>query len=215
MPQSPRLLALGLLLAGCMAGCATDTAAKRVVPSYDTFTSQLVQLAADQDGDGSLDQWSYLDSGRPLRGEADTDRDQRIDRWEYFGADAQLRQVGTSSRNDGIEDTWTLSQADGETRIDHSRHRDRQIDLREFYRGGVLIRAEEDTNADGSADKWDRYENGILREVAFDTTLKGGRPDRRLRYDAQGRFIAAEGDADGDGTFEPVALAPLKSGRQK
>jgi hypothetical protein len=187
------------------AACNAPDSRKRVIPSYDAFTSQLIQLAADQNGDGRLDQWTYLDGGKPLRGEADSDGDGRIDRWEYFDANSALVRVGSSSRNDGIEDTWTAVVAGGETRIDHARHHDRQIDLREYFKAGVLVRAEEDTNADGRIDKWDRYENGVLREVAFDTTLQRERPDRRLRYDARGRFEGIEADSDGDGTFEPIA----------
>ena len=81
---------------------------RRAVPSYDAFTGRLVQLSADQDGDRRVDQWTYLDGNRPLRGEADTDGDGRIDRWGYFDANAQLQRVGTSSRNDGVEDTLDL-----------------------------------------------------------------------------------------------------------
>lgn len=62
------------------------TATKRAQPSYDDFTGRLVQLSADQDGDGRADQWTYLDGNRPLRGEADANADSRIDRWEYFNA---------------------------------------------------------------------------------------------------------------------------------
>ena len=76
-------------------------------PVYDTYSGRLIQLSADQNGDGQIDQWTYLEGNRPLRGEADADGDGRIDRWEYFDANAQLTRVGTSSLNDGIEDTWT------------------------------------------------------------------------------------------------------------
>jgi hypothetical protein len=212
MLPSPRFLAgFTCLATSLVVGCDGADSQKRVVPSYDAFSSQLIQLAADQNGDGRLDQWSYLEGGRPIRGEADTDGDGRIDRWEYFGANGELVSAGTSSRNDGIEDTWTSLAADGETRVDHARHHDRQVDLREFYKAGALVRAEEDTNADGRTDKWDRYENGVLREVDFDTTLQRDRPDRRLRYDARGRFETIEADK-GDGTFVPIAPGERMSG---
>ena len=54
----------------------------------------------------------------------------------------------------------------GESRVDRSRRRDRQIDRREYFQGATLVRAEEDTNADGRTDRWDRYDGGVLREVA-------------------------------------------------
>ena len=190
-----------------------------VTPSYDSFTARLVQLSADQDGDGRPDQWTYLDGNRALRGEKDSDADGRIDRWEYFGAASELRIVGTSSRNDGIEDTWTwVSRSNGEGRVDLSTKRDRHLDRREFYVDTALARAELDTDADGRVDRWDRYESTVLREVQFDTSFAGARADRRLLYDAQGRFTGAEADADRDGGFErlePGAPAILPGGIRK
>lgn len=190
--------------AAVLAGCAMDARARPIRANYDPFTSRLVQMSADQNGDGRFDQWTFLDGNRPLRGEADTDGDGRIDRWEYFDTGSVLVSVGTSSRNDGIEDTWTFvaANAQGETRIVRSRNRDRQWDRVEYFRGAELVRTEEDINADGRPDRWDRYEGKVLREAAFDTTLQRGRPNRRLVYDAAGRFAAIEADDDGNGAFE-------------
>lgn len=175
---------------------------RRAVPSYDDFSGRLLQLSADHNGDGRIDQWTYLDGNRPLRGESDLDADGRIDRWEYFDDNARLRRVGTSSRNDGVEDTWAYVQpVDGESRVDRSRGRDRHVDRREYFRSEVLTRAEEDSNGDGRIDRWDRYDGGVLREAAFDTAFAFARPDRRLLYDAQGKFVAVEEDVERDGTF--------------
>lgn len=174
--------------------CAPPSGDRRPVPDYDTFTGRLVRLSADQNGDGRLDQWTYLEGNRPLRGEADVDGDGRIDRWEYFNADAALVAVGTSSLGDGIEDTWTqvAPTAAGEAHVARSRHRDRRLDRHEYFKDNVLVRAEEDTNADGRIDRWDRYEGSVMREVLLDTTFGKGKADRRLLYDAQGRFTLAE-----------------------
>ena len=190
--------------------CAVDEAPKSVSPGYDTFSGRLIQLSADQDGDGRVDQWTYLDGTRPLRGEKDADHDGRIDRWEYFGAKGDLVMVGTSSRNDGIEDTWTwVAPIDGEGRVDLATARDRRVDRHEFYVNGAMVRAELDTNGDGRIDRWDRYENAILREAQFDTSFANARPNRRLIYDPQGRYVATEADDDRDGHFDPVASAAL------
>jgi hypothetical protein len=209
--QRNHLLAWGsvIMLCGLAVGCGSMATPRRVVPSYDVFTSQLIQLAADQNSDGRLDQWTYLDGGRPIRGEADLDGDGRIDRWEYFGPQSELRYVGTSSRNDGIEDRWSWAATNnGEARMDRSRERDRRIDRREFFQGPTLIRAESDANGDGRVDRWDRYEAGVLREVAFDTSFTRERADRRVLYDSTGRYSAIEADPDGDGRFEPVKERP-------
>jgi hypothetical protein len=196
------LMAMSVGVVGC--GVASDQGA--VKPSYDSFTGRLVQLSADQDGDGRPEQWTYVDGNRVLRGEKDSDGDGRIDRWEYFGTKSELRMVGTSSRNDGSEDTWTwVSRIDGEGRVDLSTARDRHIDRREFYLDTTLARAELDTNTDGHVDRWDRYESAVLREVQFDTSFAGATADRRLLYDAQGRFTGAEADDDRDGRFERLA----------
>jgi hypothetical protein len=189
------------LVAGSIACAPGPADTRRTVPVYDVYSGRLIRLAADQNGDGRIDQWTYLEGNRPLRGEADADGDGRIDRWEYFDANAQLTRVGTSSRNDGIEDTWTYVAANGESRVARSRRRDRQIDRQEFFSGGAMVRAEEDTDADGRTDRWDRYEGSVLREVGFDISKTQGRVTRRVRYDDKGRFVAVEDDPDGDGTF--------------
>jgi len=175
-------------------GCAKSNV--RAIPSYDLFTAKLVLLSADQNGDGTLDQWAYMDGNMPLRGEADTDGDGRIDRWEYFGQKGELVKIGASSRNDGVEDTWTFPvPVNGETEVALSRRGDRLIDRHEYYRGQALVRVEEDVNADGLIDKWERYEGTVLREADFDTTFSAGTPNKRVRYDAQGRLESLEGDS--------------------
>lgn len=194
---------IGLTL---FAGCAAAPQQRRAVPIYDDFSGRLIQLTADQNGDGQTDQWTYLDGPRPLRGEADTDGDRRIDRWEYFDIASALTRVGTSSRGDGVEDTWTdpTPSKDGESMVATSRRRDRVFDHREFFRGAALVRIEDDTNSDGRIDKWERYEGSVLREAAFDTSFSHGRADRRALYDETGRFSRLEEDPDGDGTFVRV-----------
>jgi len=186
-----------LILTGCDNGGPNPARA-----SYDPVSAKLIQLSADQNGDGVLDQWTYLDGNFPLRGEADSDGDRRIDRWEYFDQSAQLMQVGSSSRNDGIEDTLTfVAPVDGLRRVDISRGRDRCFDRRELYRDTTLDQVTEDSNCDGRQDKWERFEGGVLREARFDTSFLAGRADKRLLFDAQGRFVGIEDDAERDGTF--------------
>ncbi len=188
------------------AGCAAPRPAP--VASYDDDTRRLVQVASDVDHDGRVDHWIYLDGGRTLRAEIDADQDGRIERWEYFDDGSALSRVGTSSRNDGVEDTWAWAeQAPGERRMELARARDGAIDRREFYRSDALVRVEEDTNADGRVDTWQIFENERLREVRVDTGRRG-RADRRLLYDADGQFLRLEADPDGDGEFVPVAPAP-------
>lgn len=196
-------------LAALASACRPGAPPTLVVPSYDEFSSRMVQISADLSGDLRLDQWTYMDGNRPIRGEADTNGDGRIDRWEYFDTTATLTQVGTSSLDDGVEDTWTSPvAANGEFEVRRSRHRDRAIDRWEIRRENVLVRSQEDTNADGRLDKWDIFEGGVLREAQFDTTFSRGRADRRLLYGTQGQLVALEQDNDGDGRFERMTSAP-------
>jgi hypothetical protein len=187
------------LLAGAT-GCTQSVQAP--VPSYDEVTRRLIRLSADLDGDGRADQWTFLEGSRPLRTEIDADGDRRIERWEYFDATGALAVVGTSSRGDGTEDTWSWAEDQaGERRVDVSSARDRAIDRREFYRGESLVRVDADTNLDGLIDRWERFDGGRLREVSVDTTRRRGRADRRLLYDESARFTGLEEDSDGDGVF--------------
>jgi hypothetical protein len=212
-------IALVLCLGSTGVTACAEPSPRAASGSYDRFTQRLIQLQADQNGDGRTDQWSYMDGTSMIRGEADTDADGRIDRWEYFDDQSRLVRVGTSSANDGIEDTWTwTAEADGEGRVDRSQRRDRHLDRREYYRGGALVRSEEDTNGDGRVDRWDRYEGTVRRQVEFDTTLTTGRPNRRMLFDEQGRFLRVEADPELDGTFVTLRDAlpePVRPGQRR
>jgi hypothetical protein len=184
------------------AACAPEPPVHGV---YDERTRALLRLDYDSNGDGRIDVRTYLAGTRPYRTEVDGDGDGRVDRWEYLDVNARVVTVGVSSRGDAIEDRWTWpAAANGERRVDIARLRDRAIDRREFYRDDRLVRAEEDNNADGLADKWEVFDNGVLREVRFDTGYAGGQPDRRLLYDAGGKFVRLEIDPERDGTFAPA-----------
>ena len=55
-PQLRELVAAGCIAA--IAGCAAAAEhLRRAVPNYDDFTGRLIQLNADQNGDGRIDQW--------------------------------------------------------------------------------------------------------------------------------------------------------------
>jgi hypothetical protein len=189
------------ILAVMAAGCAGPP-----VPSalYDPSTRQLVRLDADVNGNGVVDTRTYANGSRILRSEVDEDEDGRVDRWEYLDDRHAVTAVGTSSRASGVEDVWTFAEAGGETRVDRALDGERHPTRREFYRSGVLARAEEDTNRDGRIDKWETFESGRLRSVAFDTSGSADRPNRRLVYDRNAQFSHVESDDNRDGQFERV-----------
>jgi hypothetical protein len=170
---------------------------------YDEQTRELVRLDLDRDGDGRIDVRTYTIGSLPIRTEVDDDGDGDVDRWEYLDSNGRLRAVGSSSSGRAdLEDTWTwIVDGNGERRVDRSRDRDRRVTRREFYRDDRLVRADEDTNGDGLPDKWEVFENGVLRHASYDTAFSTGRPDRRIVYAANGQFDHLETDPERDGTF--------------
>ena len=192
------------LSATTFSGC--NQRGRHVVAIYERPSGRLVRLDTDVDGDGRLDQRTYMNGNVPLRAEIDVTQDGRIDRWEYLDDRGQLRRLGTSSANDGVEDVWTQPVGpDGQRLVERARARDRRVDRRDYYASDRLVRAEEDNNADGLTDRWELHSpDGRVIAVQFDTTLKRGWPDRRLRYSSDGRLADVAADDDGDGTFEPL-----------
>ena len=169
-------LCAGVLLCLAVVACARD----RVTPVYDS-TGAITRIDYDVDRDGRTDMRAYLLDGRTVRIEADGNGDGIIDRWEYYRADGELDRLGTSSNSDGVEDTWVFQSGD-QMRVDISTRRDGIADRHEFHEHGIAVRAEQDTNADGRIDQWQRFDHGKLRELLVDTTQASGRPDRRLVY---------------------------------
>ena len=202
-----RTLLIGLSLTGVYGcnGAATHTATIR--PSYDNATGRLKELAYDANGNGSVDTWTEMDGSRPLRSRVDINEDGKIDRWEEYDENGGLAKVGFSRTNNGKPDAWVFSGADGKVRrIEISSTGDSsRIDRWEYYDAaqsgpdgrGALVRAEEDTTHDGSPDKWETYEHGILKTVAFDEN-GNGRPTRRLIYSSTARVVI-ESDPDASG----------------
>ena len=193
-----RQVATVILCVG-LVSCGADR--PPVTSVYDAATRELIRLDADTDRDGTIDARTYLRATTVLRTEVDTNGDGRVDRWEYV-AGTQIARVGSSSLGDGVEDTWTLAASSGgEVIVDRALGGDRRPVRRETYRDDTLLRAEEDSNADGLTDKWEAFEGGRLRAVSFDTSGRAGLPDRRVVYDAAGQFDYLEVDEKRDGVF--------------
>lgn len=178
--------------------------------TYDTATGKLKELTYDANKNGRIDTWTDMDGTRPLRSRVDRNEDGRIDRWEYYDGNGRLAKVGFSRKDDGKPDAWAFSGADERLqRIEiSSRGDENRIDRREYYDPSratgpddrrALVRAEEDTNADGKPDKWETYDSGAIRTAAFDET-GDARPDRRLNYD-NGTLVLIESDPDASAKF--------------
>ena len=181
-------------------------------PTYDKTTGKLTELTYDANKNGKIDTWTDMDGTRPLRSRMDLDEDGTLDRWEYYDDKGGLLKVGFSRKKDGKPDAWAFARADGKVdRIEVSSASDeKKIDRWEHYdpsragaageSTGALTSAEEDTNADGKPDKWDTYDNGVVKTTAFDENFDG-RPDRRLTY-VDGRLALIESEPDAAGQFQ-------------
>lgn len=196
------LLPLTLLAMAACSDPEKEQLRKTTVPTYDQTTGRLKQLTYDENKNGVIDTWTDMDGATPVLTRQDRNEDGRMDRWEYYGAKGKLLKVGFSRRDDGTPDSWAYSGADGKVeRIEISHTSDeKQISRWEFYKGEVLDRAEEDTNADARPDKWETYKDGAVVTAAFDEN-GDGRPDRRFTYDGSAlAFIESEPDAAGNFT---------------
>jgi len=204
--------ALATALAGT--GCSDpdrDRSKETTRPTYDKTTGKLTQLTYDRNKNGVIDTWTDMDGMRPLRSRIDLDEDGKIDRWEYYDADGKLLKVGFSRKNNGKPDAWAYSGPDGTVdRVEISSTSDEhKIDRWEHYDSsraapngdgtGPLVSAEEDTNRDGKPDKWETYENGAIKTVAFDEN-GSGKPGRRLTYE-KGQLVLIESEPDPSGKY--------------
>jgi hypothetical protein len=73
------------------------------------------------------------------------------------------------------------------------------------------MRAEEDTDHDGTIDKWETYDGGRLATVAFDE-MHRGRPTRRILYNTNGT-VRIEVDSTGEGHFVEQPSLPQTARR--
>lgn len=185
-----------LALATSCAACGGPNRSPNVAiqPDYNKESGRLERLRHDANGNGVAETTSYMDGGRIARIEVDLNEDGRIDRWEYYGSDQRLQKVGFSRSSDGHEDAWSFADESGTVvRIEIAVAPSERVTRTEFFDRGVLVRAEEDTDADGHVDKWEAYEQGRLVRLAFSATP--GAPANALVYVADGS-VRLEGAID-------------------
>lgn len=171
------------ILAISLAGCESppdprrtnfEVKTKDVDAKYDPKSGRLKRMDIDQNKNGRFDTFSYWDGTKLDRIEIDRDEDGKIDRWEHYGDGNKLVSVGSSSLGDGVEDTWSYADEQGQ-----------------------LTRVETDTDRDGTVDKRETYvaQPGtgarVLSVVDLDID-KAGQPHQRLYYRTDGSFDRVE-----------------------
>ena len=134
-----------------------------------------VRVGVDRNKNGTIDAWGYWSDDRLIRAELDLDENGTVERWEYYGAENRLEKVGSSSKGDGVADTWSFPDA-----------------------AGLLLKEEFDTDRDGRVDKRHFYveppgspSSRVLSIVEMDID-RSGKPDRRMYYRPDGTFDRVE-----------------------
>jgi hypothetical protein len=147
---------------------------KEGVAKYDEKTGRLKKLDYDSNKNGKMDSFSYWDATRCIRIEMDQDEDGKIDRWEYYDEKNKIERVGSSSKDDEVQDTYAYPDANG-----------------------FLAKVETDTNRDGAIDKRETYvlkpgtDLRVLASVEFNFDA-AGQPGQRLHYKTDGSFDRVE-----------------------
>lgn len=146
-----------------------------VTAEYDKTTGRLKRVDLDRDKNGRIETWSYWAGTRVERIEVDQDEDGRVDRWEHYGPNNELTRVGTSSRDDAVEDTWAYPD-----------------------KRGFLFKVESDTDRDGIVDKRETFtslpgapDRRVLSMVELGLD-KGDQASRRIYYKPDGGFDRSE-----------------------
>jgi hypothetical protein len=200
-----------VLAAACLscAGAEQQQLEHGIRPSYDKKTGRLVQLDYDSDKNGRADTWTVMNGAKPVQSRIDRNEDGRVERWEFYGDTGELTKVGFSRSGDGEADAWAFPGPDDTVqKIEiSSTHDEKRIDRWEYYEAsragpdgqGALVRAEQDTNADGKPDRWETYDRGALETVAFDEN-GDGIADRRLTYSGS-TLVSIESQPDATGRF--------------
>jgi hypothetical protein len=177
------LILVGITL-GLLSGCSEppdprrtnfEIRGKDAVVKYDPKTGRLRRIDADTNKNGRIDAFSYWDATRLIRVEIDRDEDGKIDRWEHYDESRKLIRVGSSSKDDEVEDTWAYPDANG-----------------------FLAKVETDTDRNGDIDKRETYIQSpsvtagrvlTVVELGLDAA---GNPARRLYYRPDGSFDRSE-----------------------
>lgn len=179
-----RLDTLLVLVLGAFVACKAppdprrtnfEIRAKEGYAKYDPKTGRLQRLDADQNKNGRFDTFSFWDGSRLLRTEIDQDEDGKIDRWELYDGHNKIARVGSSSRDDEVQDTWAYPDAHG-----------------------FLAKVETDSDRDGTIDKRETFVEKpgsagvrVLRVVELEIDETGS-PSRRLYFLPDGNFDRAE-----------------------
>jgi hypothetical protein len=148
---------------------------KEGVAKYDPKTGRLKRVDADINKNGRIETFSYWDATRVIRIEVDRDEDGKIDRWEHYDESNKMTRVGSSSKDDEVEDTWTFPDANG-----------------------FLAKVETDSDRDGVVDKRETYvqkpsaPDGRVLSILELGLDPAGNPARRLYYRPDGSFDRTE-----------------------
>src|ERR1019366_3641243 len=147
----------------------------------------------------------------PVSSVIDTNEDGVIDLWEYYENCGQLVKKGWLRAKPDLVSKFRKPDAFAYMGPDGKPERVEYIEVsnvtgiegvvrREFYKGDVMVRAEEDTDGDGLMDRWDTFENKHLRTTEF-ALGHTGKPGKRFTYDDKGALVLIETEPDASGRY--------------
>jgi hypothetical protein len=130
----------------------------------------------DANGDGKPDITIVREGNRELCRAVDLNFDGTIDAYSYFDAAGQLRRRENDYDKDGQIDEITAFNGGQITEKEQSTSLAQHLDTWDFYKAGVLVRTERDSNGDGVIDQWWEYPKPGCPLIHADVN-NDGRPD--------------------------------------
>ena len=163
-----------------------------VAGSYFFIRAPVSVDGADYNGDGRLDEhWTYSPSGVLLKSEIDRNFDGRSDFVVHYDTDGRTESGKSDDNFDGTFESQ-YQYRDGSIRYSESdTNGDSRIDLRSYFKQGVLIRIEYLVPESSSPVRIEYFELGKLTTAEVDTD-RDGRLDLRHQYSALAEIVDTE-----------------------
>ena len=133
----------------------------------------------DADHDGRPEVVRVMDGGREVCRAADINGDGIIDSFSYFDEQGRLKRRESGFDRDAHPDEISYYESGVLVRKERETNYDKRIDTWDYYEGERLVREERDANGDGFVDQWwlfDRPDQPLCAQVKSDAD-DDGKPD--------------------------------------
>ena len=172
---------------------------------YDAETNALLRIELDRDYDGRIDAWQDYEGGALARRTLDESGDGKPDAWEQY-RDRRMTSREVDRNHDGTRDAFYAYQIDSLVEERHDGNDDGKIDLVVKYENRVRVALEEDRDRDARMDQWTHYELRGDKEIPalIERDTNGdGRADVFEKYDTKQRRAGAHAPRRGQERRRP------------